>query len=79
MHIGNPCMHTGIGSKEFAHRESPYANGLCMNMLINIHTLAIAGPMDFCNTLAGNVANMLAMCRPDTRCCSNFGQMGPCC
>ncbi len=29
--------------------------------------------------LAGNVANMLATCRPDPRCCSNFGQMGPCC
>ncbi len=29
--------------------------------------------------LAGNVANMSATCRPDARCCSNFGQMGPCC
>ncbi len=25
------------------------------------------------HSLAGNVANMLATCRPDTRCCSNFG------
>jgi hypothetical protein len=29
--------------------------------------------------LARNVANMSATCCPDTRCCSNFGQMGPCC
>jgi hypothetical protein len=29
-------------------------------------------------SLAGNVANMLATCCPNTRCCSNFGQMGPC-
>ena len=28
--------------------------------------------------LAGNVADMLGTRRPDTRCCSNFGQMGPC-
>ena len=26
----------------------------------------------------GNVADMSATCRPDTRCCSNSGQMGPC-
>jgi hypothetical protein len=31
------------------------------------------------DTLVGNVADMLATCRPDTRCCSNSGQMGPCC
>ncbi len=30
-------------------------------------------------SLAGNVAKMSVTCRPDTRCCSNFGQMGPCC
>ncbi len=30
-------------------------------------------------TLVGNVTDMLATCRPDTRCCSNSGQMGPCC
>jgi hypothetical protein len=28
--------------------------------------------------LVGNVANMSATCRPDTRCRSNSGQMGPC-
>ncbi len=30
-------------------------------------------------TLVGNVADMSVTCRPDTRCCSNSGQMGPCC
>ncbi len=28
--------------------------------------------------LVGNVADMSAKSRPDTRCCSNSGQMGPC-
>ncbi len=28
--------------------------------------------------LAGNVADMLATCRPDTRCHYNFGKMDPC-
>jgi hypothetical protein len=28
--------------------------------------------------LAGNVANMLATCLPDTGFCSKFGRMGPC-
>ncbi len=29
-------------------------------------------------TLAGNEADMLGTRCPDTRCCFNFGQMGPC-
>jgi hypothetical protein len=28
--------------------------------------------------IVGNVADMSATCSPDTRCCSNSGQMGPC-
>jgi hypothetical protein len=37
MHTGTPRLHTGIGPKQIAYRDSPFANGFCQHMVINIH------------------------------------------
>lgn len=39
LHTETPRMHAGIGSKQIAYGDSPFANGLWMHMAMNIYTV----------------------------------------
>ncbi len=40
MHTGTPRLHRGIGPPKNAFGDSPFANGFCLHMVINICTLS---------------------------------------
>ncbi len=84
--IGYPMIfHTDNGKEFTAKVVLEFLRDLNPNILAvtgRPHCPSDQGSVEnmnkFIKSLVGNVANMSATCRPDTRCRSNSGQMGPC-